>query len=96
MLESVFDSHKFNLWKRRLLENGLEIHGVDEKYTRHNSHGEALFSLLMLDATTPEGNKMPPICFMKGEVLCVLVCLIDEVTKDKYLLLVKQRRIWDG
>lgn len=96
MKENIFDSHKFSLWKRRLLGNGLEIHAIDEKYTRHNSHGEALFSLLMLDATTPEGNKMPPICFMKGEVLCVLVCLIDEVTKEKYLLLVKQRRICDG
>lgn len=96
MEENIFDSHKFNLWKRRLLENGIEIHHVEEKYTRHNSKGEALFALLMLDATTPEGNKIPPICFMKGEVLCVLVCLIDELTKEKYLLLVKQRRICDG
>lgn len=96
MQESVFDSHKFNLWKRRLLGNGLEIHGVEEKFTRHNHKGEALFSLLMLNATSPEGDKIPPICFLKGEVLCVLVCLIDEISKEKYLLLVKQRRICDG
>lgn len=96
MKENVFDSHKFKLWKGHLLSNGLQIHNIDEKYTRHNSNGEALFSLLMLDATTPEGDKIPPICFLKGEVLCVLVCLIDEQTKDKYLLLVKQRRICDG
>lgn len=96
MKESIFDSHKFNLWKHRLLKNGLEIHNIEEKYTRHNSRGEALFSLMMLDATTPEGDKIPPICFVKGEVLCVLVCLMEEVTKEKYLLLVKQRRICDG
>jgi ADP-sugar diphosphatase len=96
MKENVFDSHKFNLWKRRLLGNGLEIHGIEEKFTRHNHKGEALFSLLMLDATSPEGDKIPPICFLKGEVLCVLVCLIDELTQEKYLLLVKQRRICDG
>ncbi|MEZ4901709.1 MAG: NUDIX domain-containing protein [Spirosomataceae bacterium] len=96
MKENVFDSHKFNLWKGHLLENGLQIHDIQEKYTRHNHKGEVLFSLLMLDATTPEGDKIPPICFLKGEVLCVLVCLIDEVTKEKYLLLVKQRRICDG
>lgn len=96
MKENVFDSHKFNLWKGRLLKNGLNIHQIDEKFTRHNHKGEALFSLLMLDATTPEGDKIPPICFLKGEVLCVLVCLIDELTKEKYLLLVRQRRICDG
>jgi len=96
MLENVFDSHKFNLWKRRLLENNLEIHHIEEIYTRHNHKGEALFSLLMLDATVPEGYKIPPMCFLKGEVLCVLVCLIDEITKEKYLLLVKQHRICDG
>ena len=96
MTENVFDSHKFNLWKGRLLENDLKIHHVAEIYTRHNRKGEALFSLLALDATTPEGHKIPPICFLKGEVLCVLVCLIDEITKEKYLLLVKQRRICDG
>lgn len=96
MLENVFDSHKFNLWKTNLLKNGLEIHHIEEKFTRHNSHGDALFSVLMLDATTPEGDKIPPICFLKGEVLCVLVCLIDEETHEKYLLLVRQRRICDG
>lgn len=96
MKENVFDSHKFKLWKGRLLENGLQIHEIEEKYTRHNHKDEVLFSLLMLNATTPEGNKIPPICFLKGEVLCVLVCLIDEATQEKYLLLVKQRRVCDG
>lgn len=42
------------------------------------------------------GRQNSPICFLKGEVLCVLVCLIDEKTREKYLLLVRQRRICDG
>ncbi|MFN4147080.1 MAG: NUDIX hydrolase [Runella sp.] len=96
MPQHVFDSHKFNLWKGRLVKNGLKIHHVEHIYTRHNHQGEALFSLLMLDATTPEGHKIPPICFLKGEVVCVLVVLVDEATRQKYLLLVKQRRICDG
>ena len=96
MLQSASDSHKFNLWQQNLVRNGLVIHRIDEIYTRHNRAGEALFSLLYLDATTPEGDKMPPICFLKGEVVCVLVCLIDNQTNEKYLLLVKQRRICDG
>ncbi len=50
----------------------------------------------MTDALTPEGDKIPPICFMKGEVVSVLVCFIDSESHEKYLLLVKQRRICDG
>jgi ADP-sugar diphosphatase len=96
MAENLTDSHKYNLWKGRLESNGLEIHRVDELYSRRNGSGEVLFSLLYTDATTPEGNKIPPICFLKGEVVCVLICFIDTKTKEKHLLLVQQRRICDG
>ncbi|NIJ55172.1 NUDIX hydrolase [Dyadobacter arcticus] len=95
-IEKLVDAHKYKLWKGNLEKNGLDVHGVDEIYTRYNGHGEVLFSLLMTDATTPEGNKIPPICFLKGEVVSVLVCFIDSLTKEKHLLLVQQRRICDG
>jgi len=74
----------------------MDVHRVDELYSRRNGKGEILFSLLYTNATTPEGNKIPPICFLKGEVVCVLVSFIDSVTREKYLLLVRQRRICDG
>ncbi|MCE6991288.1 NUDIX hydrolase [Dyadobacter sp. CY323] len=96
MKEKLLDSHKYNLWKNNLEKNGLEIHRIDELYTRYNGKGEVLFSLLYTDATTPEGNKIPPICFLKGEVVSVLICFLDSITKEKFLLLVQQRRICDG
>ena len=79
-----------------MVKNGLVINRIDELYSRRNHEGQILFSLVYTDATTPEGNKIPPICFIKGEVVCVLTCLIDQQTKEKYLLLVQQRRICDG
>lgn len=96
MAEKLVEAHKFKLWKNRLESNGLDIHRVDELYSRRNGKGEILFSLLYTDATTPEGNKIPPICFLKGEVVCVLICFIDSISREKYLLLVRQRRICDG
>lgn len=96
MIEKLTDAHKYNLWKGRLERNGLQINRIDELYSRRNGEGEVLFSLLYTDATTPEGNKIPPICFLKGEVVCVLICFIEAQTKEKYLLLVQQRRICDG
>lgn len=96
MSEKLTESHKYNLWKNKLESNGLDIHQVDELYSRRNGKGEILFSLLYTDATTPEGNKIPPICFLKGEVVSVLICFIEAQTREKYLLLVQQRRICDG
>lgn len=96
ILEKLEDAHKFKLWKSNLIANGLKINKIDEHYTRRRYNGEVLFSLLMLDAETPEGDKIPPICFLKGEVVCVLICLINKETKEKFLLLVKQRRIAEG
>lgn len=95
-MEKLENAHKFRLWKSHLAGNGLRIENVEEVYTRRNHDGEVLFSLLMLDAETPEGNKIPPICFLKGEVVTVLVCLIDRATRTKHLLLVRQRRIAEG
>ena len=96
MKESLENAHKFKIWKTNLQTNGLKINNIEEIYTRHRYNGEALFSLVMLDATTPEGDKIPPICFIKGEVVCICIVLIDKKTKEKYLLLVKQRRIAEG
>ncbi len=96
MKEQLQESHKFRTWKRNLIKNGLEIHEIEEVFTRYRHNGEALFSLVLLDASTPEGDKIPPICFIKGEVVSVLICLIDEQSAEKFLLLVKQRRICNG
>ena len=96
MEELLENAHKFKIWKANIQANGLKINKIEEVYTRYRYNGEALFSLIMLDATTPEGDKIPPICFLKGEVVCIAIVLIDNITKEKYLLLVKQRRIAEG
>ncbi len=96
MKEPIADSHKFRLWKNTLEANGLTVHGVEEVYTVNRRNGEALFSLLLLNAQTPEGQKIPPVCFLKGEVVSILICLIDRQSREKYLLLVAQRRICNG
>lgn len=89
-------SHKFRLWYKNLRRNGIRIHGCEELFTKYKSDGDLLFGLFNLDATTPEGHKLLPLCFIKGEVVMVLTALIDRDTREKYLLLVRQRRICDG
>lgn len=95
-MEKLQDAHKYQLWKNNLTKNGLHINAIEEVHTRRNGKGEVLFSLVLLDAHTPEGDKIPPICFLKGEVVMVLICFIEKETGEKYLLTVEQRRIADG
>ena len=76
--------------------NELKINEVREKYVRRRYNGEVLFAMLEVDADTPEGDKIPPALFLKGHAASILVCLIDKETGEKYVVLVRQRRICSG
>ena len=94
--ESLADAPKYRFWRQQAETNGLIINKIDEFYIRRRHNGEVLFAMLEVDANTPEGDKIPPALFLKGHAASVLVCLIDQETKDKYVVLVRQRRICDG
>lgn len=95
-VESLEDAPKFKFWKSQMETNGLTINGISEKYIRRRHNGEVLFAMLEVDADTPEGDKIPPALFLKGHAASVLVCLIDKDTHEKFVVLVRQRRISDG
>ena len=95
-MEKLKDAPKFRFWKSQMETNGLTINAVNEKYIRRRQNGEVLFAMLEVDADTPEGDKIPPALFLKGHAASVLVCLIDKDTKEKFVVLVRQRRISDG
>lgn len=94
--EALEDAHKFRFWKSQMEANGMKINGIKDFYVRYRHNGEVLFAMLEVDADTPEGDKIPPALFLKGHAASMLVCLIDQETKDKFVVLVKQRRIADG
>ncbi|MFN0200960.1 MAG: NUDIX hydrolase [Bacteroidia bacterium] len=96
MNEQLYSAHKFKTWRENLINNGLTVNEITEIYTKFRYNGEVLFSFVSVDALTPEGGKIPPICFIRGASVSVLVCFIDKETKEKYLLLVKQRRVCNG
>lgn len=95
-MEKLEDAPKFRFWKRQMESNGLTINNINDFYIRRRHNGEVLFAMLEVDADTPEGDKIPPALFLKGHAASVLVCLIDEATDEKYVVLVRQRRISDG
>ncbi len=95
-MEQLHDAPKFKFWKKQLELNGLTIHKISDHFIRRRHNGEVLFAMLTVDADTPEGDKIPPVCFLKGHAASVLVCLIDDKTGEKFVVLVRQRRISDG
>lgn len=95
-MEKLEDAPKFRFWKQNAESNGLKINKVDTFYIRRRHNGEVLFAMLEVDADTPEGDKIPPALFLKGHAVSMLVCLIDQETKEKFVVLVRQRRISDG
>lgn len=94
--EALQEAPKFRFWKRQAESNGLKINGINDFYIRRRHNGEVLFAMLEVDADTPEGDKIPPALFLKGHAASVLVCLIDKDTREKFVVLVRQRRISDG
>ncbi|GAB3559632.1 NUDIX hydrolase [Spirosoma fluminis] len=94
--EALQDAPKFRFWKGQMESNGLKINEVKEHFIRRRHNGEVLFAMIEVDADTPEGDKIPPVCFLKGHAASILVCLIDKDTKEKFVVLVRQRRISDG
>jgi ADP-sugar diphosphatase len=79
---------KYQTWHRHLEENQITVNGIDPIYVHRAEKGG--------NAKTPEGAKLNPICFLKGDAVSILVVLIDQQTEEKYVVLVRQRRTCDG
>lgn len=94
--EALEEAPKFRFWKSQMEANGLTINSINDFYIRRRHNGEVLFAMLEVDADTPEGDKIPPALFLKGHAASILVSLIDKDTKEKFVVLVRQRRISDG
>ena len=91
------ETAKYQNWHRHLEENQITLNGIDPIYVhRTEKDGSVLYALLKVDGKTPEGTKLNPICFLKGDAVSILVVLIDQQTEEKYVVLVSQRRISDG
>ena len=96
-LAALSGTPKFETWHKHLEENRIQVNTIEPLYIhRTQKDNSVLFALLKVDATTPDDTKLPAICFLKGDSVSILVVLIDEETDDKYVVLVKQRRICNG
>lgn len=95
-MEKLENSIKFLEWKRSLKDNGIKIFEIEEVKSIHKKNGELLFSLVKLNAEDSTGQKLLPMVLLRGHFVSVVTVLINRETKEKYFLLVKQRRVANG
>lgn len=95
-MEAIENSFKFKQWANSLALSGVTLKGVENLVTIHKPNGEALFAMLQIDATTDDGNQLPPVVVLRGHFVAVLTAVVEKETGQTYLLLVKQRRVANG
>lgn len=63
--EKLNDSPKYQAWLGHLKDNQLKTNNIQPLHIqRANKDGSVLYALLNVDADTPEGIKLNPICFL--------------------------------
>ena len=95
-MQRLEDSLKYKMWAADLKTAGIALKNLEELQTIRKGNGEILFSLIKIQANTPEGNPLLPIVMLRGHFVSVLTVLIDTETKEEFQLLVCQRRVANG
>ncbi len=83
-------------WKKSLTDSGCVINDIEPLNYYNRPNGELLFALLKADVTAPDGNKLPPIIFIRGHACIVVPLLKNRDTGEKRYLMVLQRRVATG
>lgn len=87
---------KIVVWKKQLIDNGCSLGNLEPLYTYFRPNGELLFALLKADITAPDGTKIPPVIFIRGNACIIVPLLINKDTGERKFLMVVQRRIATG
>ena len=96
MQNGFLQEPKIIAWKKSLTDNGCTINNIEllNNYSRPN--GELLFALLNADIAGPDGNKIPPVIFLRGHTCIIVPLLINKETEEQRFLMVLQRRVATG
>lgn len=96
MTDDFLNEPKIASWKKRLFNSGCSINEIKPLNIYFRPNGELLFALLKADVTDPEGNKIPPVIFIRGHACIIVPQVINKSTGEKRFCMVIQRRIATG
>jgi ADP-sugar diphosphatase len=90
------DEPKVKVWKENIAHSGCILHSLEPLQLIHTSKKELLFALCRADVTTPDGNKLPPIVLIRGNVIVVVPLVKNRDTGEEKFVTVIQHRIGNG
>ncbi|MEM0996336.1 MAG: NUDIX hydrolase [Bacteroidota bacterium] len=95
-MQPIEDSLKFKSWYAAVEKNGNAIHNVRDLHTVRKRNGTVLFSMVHMQADSPEGNPLLPVVLIRGHFVSIVTVLRDAETGEEFFLLVRQRRVANG
>ncbi len=87
---------KVSSWINSLTQAHCTINAITPLSVQTKQNGELLFAYLNADVTAPEGYKLLPIIFLRGDAVVVVPEITNSDTGEKKFLMVEQRRIASG
>lgn len=91
-----FSEPKLHQWKNSLEKAGCTINSITPLSVQEKGNGELLFAYISADVTSPEGYKLLPIIFIRGDAVLVVPEIRNRETGEVRYLMVEQRRIASG
>lgn len=95
-MQDLKDSLKYQQWAKALQDNAIQLNHLEELSTVRKGNGEILFSMVKIDAVSPESEPLLPIALIRGHFVAILVSLFNEETGEESFLMVNQRRVATG
>ncbi len=95
-IERLEDARKYQVYRQTLIDNGLTVRAIRPLEIIRKGDGQVLFAFCDIDVETPDGRHLPHTVMLRGDYVSVLTCLIDEDSGERFVLLVRQRRVATG
>jgi len=95
-MQDLKDSLKYKHWAKALADNSIQLNALEELSTIRKGNGEVLFSMVKMDAVSPESEPLLPIALIRGHFVAILISLVNASTGQESFLMVNQRRVATG
>ncbi len=96
MKDDFLNEPKISAWRKRLTNSGCTIHEIKPMAIYFRPDGELLFALLRAEVIDPDGRKIPPVIFIRGNACIIVPLIINSTTGKEKFIMVEQRRIATG
>jgi 8-oxo-dGTP pyrophosphatase MutT (NUDIX family) len=94
--ERLTQAPKYRAWKQAVEKSGCTLRKVELLAEMNKPDGSLLFAILRTRVEDPQGRPLPAYALIRGHAAVIVTVVINEETRDRKFLMVRQRRIGNG